>query len=196
MSDEYVALAWDHQWRPARRVRLGGEEHDAVATWWDGSVVAPRPPEQPYRFFLEPFDEEIDSLDLPYVLGQLCPLVAPAFADALADFGVDTIDRHAVLLIDEGGPVPEIPYAAITVHGLIDAVDAEASLAEASPGGAVLDVAFDRLVLDPAKANGLALFRLVQNPGHLWIHRELDHFLRARGFVDHRTWRTTQVSTL
>jgi hypothetical protein len=67
---------------------------------------------------------------------------------------------------------------------LIAAADMQKSQWSAPDGIPLIDVAFDRLVIDPAKAADLLFFRLAENNAAVIVHERLrDHLIRA-GFTE------------
>ena len=58
---------------------------------------------------------------------------------------------------------------------------------------ALVDVDFDRLVIDPARARGQKLFRLAECVTGVLIHRTVQDHLEAKGgfglsFIPHEEW--------
>ncbi len=56
------------------------------------------------------------------------------------------------------------------------------SEATVHPGGAVLDVDFDSLVVDEKRARGALIFRLAESTNAILVHEKLRNCLLAKGF--------------
>jgi hypothetical protein len=58
----------------------------------------------------------------------------------------------------------------------------EQSTATILPGGPIIDVAFDNLVIDAAKARGSLMFRLAESTMNVWLHPALVQHIQAADF--------------
>ena len=68
----------------------------------------------------------------------------------------------------------------MNVIGLIAAADMAQSEATVHPGGALIDVDFDSLVVDEAKTKGAMIFRLAESTNALLVSQRLRDFLVPR----------------
>ena len=73
-------------------------------------------------------------------------------------------------------------YSAVNLLGLIHAADLSKSIYTAHPGGAKIDVDFNRLVIDPDKARGELIFRLAESVNVILVHDRLKRRLEKEGF--------------
>jgi hypothetical protein len=118
-----------------------------------------------------------------YFKGRI-PFFRDDLLTAIREGGADNLDAYPARIIDPdtGGTFDN--YQAVNIIGLIAAADLAASTATVHTGGPVIDVDFDRLVLDEAKAGGSLIFRLAESTNILLVHARLrDHLLRA-GFAE------------
>jgi hypothetical protein len=185
----YRAVTWDWAQHPARFAQPAPRGQD----WWLGRRIEPGT--EPPTFALQPLDATSpnQSAEVPYLFGRSCPLVTRVFAEALLAFGVDHVQVLPVRLVDGEHEIPG--FVGLNVLGLVHAADLDASVYQDFAGGPVLDVAFSSLVLDPARAHGLPLFRLAEDPSHLWLHDALRIHLIAAGFDRLAWWKPSQIGS-
>ncbi|HEX5751198.1 MAG TPA: hypothetical protein VFZ09_33550 [Archangium sp.] len=98
--------------------------------------------------------------------------------------GADNLDGYDAVIWDPDSGRRILDYKAINVLGLIAAADMSSSKARLNPGGALLDVEFDGLILDESRTYGALLFRLAEANSALLFHERLVEHLRASGFQD------------
>lgn len=179
----YYTLQWDFFKHPARF--HGYLPYPRPVEWNDGMAIPPGA-DTALRMELRPFDREDGDMSprVPYLHGRTCPVMHRRFVDALLEFGVDNIQVHPIELTDpeDGRSIPD--FCAVNVVGLVAAADMERSQATTQSGGPVIDVAFDTLVIDGKRAHGLPIFRLAEDPTHMWVHEALRDFLIAKGFTE------------
>lgn len=150
---------------------------EGVASWMDGRpITAPVP---------EPLAMELDA-EAPGVLLELYQLemliMTERLLAALREAGVDNLQDYALHLRDPAtGQVTE-GYRAVNVVGLVACADLGRSTFEAPPGAPMLDVDFDGLVIDEARAGGRLLFRLAECVSAIVVHDSVREHLLARGF--------------
>jgi hypothetical protein len=185
----YHAVTWNWAEHPARFAEPAPREQE----WWLGRPIPAT--DEPPTFALQPLDATSPNQSevIPYLFGRSCPLVTQAFAAAVVDFGVDHVQVVPVRLMDGKREIPG--YVGLNVLGLVHAADLEASVYQEFAGGPVLDVAFSSLVLAPARTYGLPLFRLAEDPSHLWLHDALRAHLLAAGFDRLAWWKPSQIGS-
>lgn len=125
-----------------------------------------------------------DGPHLPAFFRGSVPLFHDDLLAALREAGVDNLEEFPARLIDPDGPV-HTDYKAVNVLGLVAAADLAKSTATVH-GEPLIDVEFDRLVLDPAKAGELKLFRMAENVSAILVREDVVAHLRRRGFE--RLW--------
>ena len=145
---------------------------------------------EPLEIILEPLSDDYDpddpdseeGPDMPDCFLDEIPLLTNALIEALARGGVDNLDTYDAVLIDPETDERHDSYKAVNIIGLIAAADMDASNATVHPGGPVIDVDFDGLVVDESKAGGQLLFRLAESVNGILIHEELKDHLLSEGF--------------
>ncbi len=191
----YQAMTWDYAAHPAR---FCGPAPSQDGIRWDaGSRFAVEGTAAVPRFTLDRHDPSSPNQSplLPYFFGRRNPLMTVEFFAALQACGVDNLEAYPAELREssEGRPLAGA-WVAVNVIGLIAAADLDQSISSLEPGLGTRS--FERLVIDAARARGARMFRLAEDPTHVWVDEPLRLHLRAAGFTHLRFWRPTQVASL
>jgi hypothetical protein len=99
---------------------------------------------------------------MPSTLGAGIPLYRVDFIAALEEAGVDNLDYYDAIVKDPDNGKVYTHYKAVNILGLVAAADMAKSDAVVHEGGPIIDVDFDRLVIDDKKAAGFLFFRLLK----------------------------------
>jgi len=149
-------------------------------SWNSGArITAPVP--QPMQVELDP---ENPGVLLPmYHKGVL--IFSDDLITALRDAGVDNLDVYELILSDPFTGAKHRNYKVVNIVGLISAADLGRSKHTAW-GTPLIDVDFDSLVIDPAKARGALMFRLAENLAGIVVHAKVKNHLERLGipFLD------------
>jgi hypothetical protein len=140
------------------------------------------PPPEPIEIELAPLHPHSsdESPDLPAYFKGRIPLMREDLVSALRHAGVDNLDLYNATVIDPDSDSRVTLYKAVNIIGAISAADMARSNATVHPGGAVIDVDFDGLTIDPAKARGVLMFRLAESINGIVVHERVrDHLLKA-----------------
>jgi hypothetical protein len=153
---------------------------------WDMGVKHTHPVPQPLEFTLEPLNPH--SADHgprlpPYFLAGI-PLFRDDLLEAMRRGGANNLDAYEAVIIDPDSGSRILDYKAVNILGLIAAADMGRSQARVNPGGAMLDVDFDSLVVDDSRALGTLIFRLLESNNAILVHERLVEHLRQSGFQD------------
>lgn len=173
----------DRSWamNPAR---LPDRYPDQPGIFWTSGARFAQPVPEPIEVTLKPFDrnhpDQSEEL-AEYIKGPI-PLFRDDLIKALQEAGVDNLDLYQAELIDSDNGQRYQTHKAVNVIGVIAAADLERSEAIVNPGGPIIDVSFDSLVLDEAKARGALMFRLAEATGEILVHRSVRDHLRQKGF--------------
>lgn len=154
--------------------------------WRCGARLAQSPPD-PLLFSLKPINPNASDHGphLPAFLNAACPLFKRTLVDELMACGATNLDTYNVLIRDPQAASPVEDYWAVNIIGLISAADMQKSESIVHPGGpALVDVSFDRLVIDPARAGATKMFRLAESTKVILVHESVRDHLMARGFDD------------
>lgn len=191
----YQAMTWDYAAHPARC--CGPAPHQEGVAWDSGARFATGHIVGPLRFQLDPLDPSSPNQSpvVPYCFGRRNPLMSADFFVALQACGIDNLEAYPAELREagDGKPLPGA-WVAVNVVGLLSAADLEASTIASRRRGC--EVVFDRLVIDADRARGARMFRLAEDPTHVWVDAPLRTQLATAGFPHLRFWRPTQVVSL
>lgn len=105
------------------------------------------------------------------------------FIEALRECGVNNFDLYPVEIHDPDDGSIHTNYKAVNILGLVKAADLEKSDATVHDGMPLIDVDFDKTVLDETKTHGLELFRLAESITSIMIHERVKNYLVEKGFT-------------
>lgn len=144
------------------------------------------------RRFTDPVPSPV-SVVLNAKVGMMLPmfnrgilLMSDKLVEALLECGVDNLDCYPAELFNPMTNERFSNYQAVNIIGAV----AAANLAESQHqtfGAARFDVDFDSLVLDPAKTNGLLMFRLAECVTGIVVHESVKAHCDKRG-IEHLDW--------
>ncbi|NTV97269.1 MAG: hypothetical protein HGA75_17960 [Thiobacillus sp.] len=173
-QDEYFVLM-SHS---ADRMLLGGVPMGPGGTSWTMGQRFPSSPSQPVPInVVEGYEEE----GLPE-FENVPPVMSTAVYKALLNAGVDNIDAYDAVLRSKDGSIEHAGFKAYNLIGLISATDFRQTAFSASNPSRSIDAAIDSLVIDPARARGVLMFRLAENTSTILVHRRVKETLEAAGF--------------
>jgi hypothetical protein len=153
--------------------------------WNSGAIITIDVPD-PLPVTLKRYNEQSadHSPHFPSFLDGTGPLFRDDLIDAMRSFGVDNLQTFNVALQDPDNGQTYTNYKAVNVLGLISAADMAQSEATVHPGGPIIDVDFDSLVIDESKTKGALIFRLAESTNALLVSERLRDFLLSRKFDD------------
>jgi hypothetical protein len=153
--------------------------------WNRGAIITVSVPD-PFPVTLKPLNPQSSdhSPHLPSLLEGTGPLFRDDLVDAMRSYGVDNLQTFNVALQDPDNGQTYTNYKAVNVLGLIAAADMAQSEATVHPGGPIIDVDFDSLVIDESKTKGVSIFRLAESTNALLVSERLRDFLLGRNFTD------------
>lgn len=148
--------------------------------------LAPETIPQPLKYVLEPLDELASDCgpEMPAFFDLSYPLFRDDFLAAILEFGADNVQVFDAEIFDPDNQMTYKNYKAVNIIGLVKAADMESSEAIVYDGVPLLDVSFDRLVIDEkSQAVNFSLFRLAEKTTAILVSQDLKEFLVNRGFV-------------
>lgn len=151
--------------------------------WWiSGQRFADGLINEPLKFELEPIKDTWDhGPHMPQFLkGARMPVWRDDLVEAMRDAGVDNLDAYAVQISTPEGTELYENYKAVNIIGLIAAADMEKSSFEIHDNIPLVDVSFDKLVLDESKTHGALIFRLAENATTILVHEKLMNYLESK----------------
>lgn len=141
-------------------------------------------------------DEEGHEPYMPEFFNKSPPLVREDLLKVMIDEGVTNLQVYPAELHDpEDGSVRH-EYKAINILGLVKAADLKKSRHTVHDGIPLIDVSFDRLVVDEAKTHGLLMFRLAENYTTILVHERLKQRIISAGFPNVTFWDPGEVAIL
>lgn len=158
--------------RQSARVTTSSELPPRYDTWMTGARIPVELP-QPLVYEIEPEDE---GKLRPYIEEPGAPLMSMELLDALRKAGVDNLDTYDALVREVRTGREFIEYKAVNIIGLVNAADMEQSEYTRSGLGDesdLIDLWFEKLVLDESKLKGQLFFRLAENVGVVLAHRKV-----------------------
>jgi hypothetical protein len=163
---------------------------------WEDSAIFDRSPKLPGvdswrtgRRFETAIPEPIEFSLLPTHNDQLLEfynvdalVMTQRLATALLEAGVDSLDIYKAVIRHPGTGSEVIDYVAANLIGLVSAVDLAQSKVTGGTSGGLLDVDFEGVRIDPARAGDHLMFRLAENTSAVVVHERVKHYLVSRGF--------------
>lgn len=153
---------------------------------------------QPLEFSLEPLDELASDCgpEMPAYFDTNYPLFRVDFLAAIREFGVNNLQTFEATIFDPDSNKLSTNYKAVNIIGLVKAADMNKSVATVHDKTPLIDVSFDKLVLNnEAEASNLMIFRLAEKSTAILVRRDLKEFLVERGF-DHVCFGDLSTSAL
>lgn len=135
-----------------------------------------RPPNEPVVATIERNEGGlfVEMWDVPL------PLMSTRLATAIREAGVANIEFYKAEIRDKNDGRVNRDYFAFNLIGTIAAADMRKSRYEA-PGGEVISVAFDSLVLDTDKARGEQMFRLAESINGIVVRDDVKGAIERAG---------------
>lgn len=190
----YYLLGRSWASHPARLLDAGTVNKHRL--WWDDGVPFDNPPTSPVTAVLESYkpDDPTMSMSMPALFKVKLPLYREDFIAALKAAGVDNLDLYDAEITDPDNGQVHTNYKAVNIIGLVAAADMDKSVAIVHDGIPLVDVSFDKLVLDPDKTQDLLFFRLAENNGAVMVHQSVKDHLLAVGFDEIEFYELDEVA--
>jgi hypothetical protein len=165
-----------HRW-------IGDEPFVKGIKWNRGVKITTQVP-RPLPYILQPLNPQSsdDSPYMPAYLNARGLLFRDDLIQALHDCGVDNFDAYEVVITDPDNGAVYTNYKMLNLIGLVSAADMSASQATLHDNVPLIDVDFDRLVVDESKTRGALMFRLAESTNGVLVHHRLRDCLLAKGF--------------
>ncbi len=171
-------------------------QYGTTFRWFNGSIFVDAPPE-PFEIKLRPL--EVDHPDhgplIPSYYDDTIVLMRDDLIEAMVTFGVDNLDTYAVNLTDPDDGTVYTNYKAVNIIGVVAAADMKKSTATVHNNIPLVDVSFDKLVINEEKVQDLLLFRLAENLMTILMNEHLRNYLLEKGFDDIKYYPLDEVAT-
>jgi hypothetical protein len=155
-------------------------EHLKRKSWLDGTYLDLDIPE-PIIYELE--EDEYDEVPniRPLSKGLPIPFMHNTLYEALRAAGVDNLQVFDAVIIDKKRGIEYRDYKAFNIVGTVAAADLGGSTMMGTSESDLIDVDFDRLVLDEKKCAGFLLFRLAENITAIIVSEAVKNEVERRG---------------
>lgn len=159
--------------------------------WMLGARFEPdQEPPNPLRMRFNPDTSGSVLLDLyqsPVVL------MSKRLVTTLQSAGVDNLDLYPATILDEETNTLHESHVAVNIIGTVSAADVAQSELDPRVPERELTAAFDKLVIDEAKARGQLLFRLAERVGAIVVHERVKDTVdeakfQTIGFMEPEDW--------
>lgn len=138
----------------------------------------------PIKYTLKKINKNSDDHGpyMPAYLRDAYPLFRDDLILAMRECGVDNLQAFDAIVHDSENGANYTNYKAVNIVGLMAVADMEKSVATVHEGPALIDVEFDKLVIDEKKARGAFMFRLAEATGTILVHERVRDCLLRKGF--------------
>lgn len=109
------------------------------------------------------------------------PILSDKLLDVLRGVGVSNLDTYEAVIQSADGAVSLKGYKAFNLIGLVAAANLAQTRFAPDNESRFMDASIDGLVLDPAKIQGLRMFRLAENTSAIIVHRSVKAAVEAAG---------------
>lgn len=146
-------------------------------SWFGGRKIA-QPIPTPLDFELLPDA----GTWMPAFFASGIPLMRRDLIAAFEDAGVANLDCYDARIVDPRDGAVHQEYQAVNVIGAISAADMSQSLYDRDNPTRLIDVDFDSVVINPARARGALLFRLGEAVNAIVVHQRVRDRVAALDF--------------
>lgn len=173
MTPSYHVMSCPGAW-PVRPLKRGPDLH---ANWRDGALVD-APASLPLRYLL---DDDFEGEPKPMYPESAVPLMRDDVVALLQGCGVDNLQLFDAVVVDGASGRERHDYKAFNLVGLVAAADLPRSTLMPTSPQRLLDMDFEALVVDPARARGQLMFRLAENVSAIVVHERIRAAVEASG---------------
>ncbi len=145
---------------------------------WNGGTPIQDEIVEPLEYTLDP---DYPGHLIPLYHEESVPLMRDDLVEALREAGVDNLQLFRAVVVDETTGVKHTNYKAFNVVGIIASADMERSKMMGTNDSEMVDLDFDRLVIDESKPQGTLLFRLGEAVNAIVVHASVKKKIEERG---------------
>jgi hypothetical protein len=194
---KYYVLGRSTAFNPTRWANSGSivklNPHLRGVFWITGALLDFPPPHH-LEIELDPREAGYPNVMLEYMPARM-PIFRDDLIQALYEAGVDNLQLFDLTLIDPDDGTRYTNYKAVNILGAVEAADMEKSVATVHPGGALIDVDFDRLVINENNTYGFYMFRLAESVNTILVHQKVKDQLTAKGFKGLEFYEPEEIAT-
>ena len=178
MDDEYLMLDCPEPWDWDDSALLEATPLPAGEKSWRLGRRFAAPVAEPIAIAIDPTHS--DALLELYTIDAL--VMTRRLLTALGEAGVDNLDAYTAVIRNPKSGFATDDYVAVNLIGLVRAADLDRSNVVGGSSDGLIDVDFDGVAIDPARALGLPMFRLAENTSAVVVHRRVARHLIGAGF--------------
>ena len=182
----YYVLGKSYAKHPSRHTDLGSYPRVKGVWWTDGTTLS-TPCLTSISIKLKPYDERVSDMggDLSSLYLTKIPLFKKELVEALHEIGVANFNVYDAELLDVDNGKKYNTHVAVNIIGVVSAADMSKSVYNVPGNTPVIDVEFDKLVIDDRLAKGMLMFRLAENTNTILVHESVKDYLeKTKGFTD------------
>ena len=160
--------------------------YDRQGVWWNDGRLFTKPLKTPIEMKLEPYvpGSPDQSPRMPAMFKGKIPMFRDDLLEAFHAGGADNFQIFPARILDPDTGQAHENYKAVNILGMVAAADMTNSIWSAPDAIPLVDVAFEKLVIDPNKTRSLLLFRLAENHAAIMVHERLRDHLVNSGFSE------------
>lgn len=196
MTTQYCVF--DYTIEGCRRFDPASQEYIDEIEWLNGALIDEKYVPRPYPGSLErftPAPRGVDKQIMPEILSSVMPMMRDDLIQAFQEAGVDNLQLFDVTVTDPDSGQVYTNYKAVNIVGCIKAADLSKSEYTQHGNGPLIDVDFDKLVIDPKKPRGTLMFRLAESINVMLVHKSVRDHLKTKNFPFLRFYEPEQVAT-
>ncbi|MBK9990361.1 MAG: hypothetical protein IPP19_06425 [Verrucomicrobia bacterium] len=166
--------------------------------WWNvGALINEALVPKPYTGKLDPFNEDSDEQIMPEVMSGWCSslVMREDLLKAFLEAGVDNLQLFDAEITDPDSGKVYTNYKAVNIVGCIAAADLRKSEYTEHGNGPVIDVDFDKLVIEDKKPDGTLMFRLAESINVILLHKKVRDHLLTKNFPFLRFYEVGDIAT-
>lgn len=150
---------------------------------------------KPYPGMLFPFDERTDQPIMPEMLSGDMPIMRDDLILALREAGVDNLQLFDVTITDPDSGTVYTNYKAVNIVGCIKMADLKKSVYTEHSNGPLLDVDFDKLVIEDSKGCEQLMFRMAESVNVILLDKKVRDYLKTKNFPFLRFYEVEDIAT-
>lgn len=193
MSEQYCSF--DYTVEGCRRFKSSSHKFIKEARWMRGAMIDETAIPKPYPGMLFPFDERTDKHIMPEIVHGAMPIMREDLILALREAGVDNLQLFDVSITDPESGTVYTNYKAVNIVGCIKVADLKKSVYTQHGNGPLLDVDFDKLVIEDAKGCEQLMFRMAESVNVILLHKKVRDYLLTKNFPFLRFYELGDIAT-
>lgn len=163
---------------PAAPIRAKGRARGEP--WYSGQTITTQF-DEPFVYVKQEYDDGVPGELKAMYKEEAKPLMRLDLISAIQEAGVDNLQLFPAVIEDPLTGTQHANFHAFNIVGLVACADMGSSDLMGTSDTDLLDVDFDRLVIDESKTQGLLLFRLAEACTAIVVHDNVRHAIEQAG---------------